>query len=841
MTARQTDLVRILLTFGGVAFVVALLSIFDMFLPRPWDGVVVEADSPGRLIVRKVVPESGAARAGLQPGDEIIGIGRELLRSPAHAAQQVNRYRIGETVPYFVRTPGGGASEVAVELGRRQIGSPSYLYACLIGFCFFGVGLFIFRRQPAMRAAQVFFLLSTLFMLFLICRLRPASYSMVDTLVLATGTAALLFLPATFLHFYLLFPYPIWMRLDGMRSGFRWSPTWVTAGLVGIYLLPPLVLIEALMSSRRSGVDLPLISGAPAANWWILGLYMVLGLAALAINAGRLSDRRERHGSAIVFAGSVLGLAPFLVLAVGFPALFHSERFLFWGVIPLILVPLTFAFAIIRFQLLDIRVMLRRSLLYTLSTAVVTAVYALGIGLFNRMFAGTGFAESIYSPILLALAIILLFEPLRRRLQGPVDRFFFADRERLRRATVEMGDALSARPDLDVVVQELVEKLPQQLKVHFAALYLAGEDRLERTAGPESLPATLERVPVLHEELQRRNGLARLEEIGTVGRDNVEALRAVRQLADAGVEVVGDLATPRRSIGFVLLSGKSGSMAWEQEEFRLLRGLLSQAAIALETHLLLEERTRQAELERDLEIAASIQASLLPETVEFSEGWQVAAVCRPARHVGGDFIARLPAPAGHTHAVAYGDVSGKSVSGALVMMAAYEILHSLALTEKDPEELMRLANERLYKLGRKSFVALTYLAPSGNGGGLSYLLAGQPQPLKRSRDGQVLELPLPEQRLPLGALQDSRYQLQQVAVEPGEVILGFSDGVVDARSASGEFFGTERLERILAGCDAGPQDIVAEVLGAVDSFTGGAEPYDDLTLLAVSRQAEASR
>ena len=128
----------------------------------------------------------------------------------------------------------------------------------------------------------------------------------------------------------------------------------------------------------------------------------------------------------------------------------------------------------------------------------------------------------------------------------------------------------------------------------------------------------------------------------------------------------------------------------------------------------------------------------------------------------------------------YGDVAGKSVSGALLMMAAHEVLHSLALTHPDPEELFGLANQRLYSLsrGRKSFVAMAYLAASPRGDGLHYLLAGQPQPLLRTHGGRVEELELPENRLPLGALVPYGYDLSHVALSAGDSVLGYSDGFV---------------------------------------------------------------
>jgi serine phosphatase RsbU (regulator of sigma subunit) len=468
---------------------------------------------------------------------------------------------------------------------------------------------------------------------------------------------------------------------------------------------------------------------------------------------------------------------------------------------------------------------------------VVTGAYALGIASFNALFRGTSLATSPYFPILLALAIVVLFEPLRRRIQVPVDRFFFADRARLQSAMVEMGEAFAGRLDPAAVVHDLVQELPRLLELRFAALYLLRGERLERAAGPAALPAVLPLPADLYRQVHSYTALVRVEELAALRLVSPAMRELAASLRAAEVEVVGDLASPRRRIGLVLLSGKRGGrMPLEQEDLRLLRGLLHQAAIALETSLLLEERARQAELERELEIAAAIQTSLLPAQLRLAADWEVAAVCRPARHVGGDFFAELPGPNGGGAAIVYGDVSGKSVPGALMMMAAKEALHSLALSQRDPEELLLLANRRLHELGNRSFVALGYLACSQGGAGLSYVLAGQPPPLHRSLAGAVTPLPLPDHRLPLGAMLRGRHRRMDVAMQPGEVVLAYSDGVVEAQAPDGEFFGEERLTAVLEAGPAEPHELVQAVLAALDQFTRGHEPYDDLTLLAIARR-----
>lgn len=835
----------LLLAFGLLAFGLAGLSVVDMIVARPYDGVVLDADSPDGLTVRDVIPGSGAEHAGLREGDRILGIGRDKLWRAEQAPQAVRRFNAGDTVPYLVRQS-DGVRELQVRLDRRRFFDGTYLYSAVLGFLFLFVGLFVLVRQPAMRASQVFFVLCSLFLLFLVCRLRPPSYSPVNALVLDIGTLAFLFLPPAFLHFYLIFPRPVTLAALARRSWTRPLHRLGGYGWLFVYLVPPAVYgVTWSVSPPQSAARL--IHGAPAANWWLLAVYIVLGLAALAATARHLAEPRERRGVVLVLMGSLFGLLPFLVASPVLSASLHSGAFFVVGVMPLVLVPITFTYAVVRFQLLDIRVFLRRSLLYTVTTALVTGIYAGGIATFNSLFRDTALAASSYFPVVLALAIVLLFEPLRRRMQDLIDRYFFAERSRLQRAMVELGEAMTAQTDLQEVVKEMVERLPQLLGLRFSALYLLrGEAprHLQRIAGPEHLPRRLPDLPELRQHLRRRQSLTRLRQLGTLALRSAEVARLVEELEAAGVEAVGGLHLPRRPLGLVLLSEKEGNLLLEQEELELLQGLLHHAALALETSLLLEERTQRAELERELEIAAAIQARLLPDSLRFAAGWEVAAVCRPARIVGGDFYAQLPAPDGENAAVVFGDVSGKSVSGALMMMAAHEALHALAMTQPRPSELFTLANRRVYGLGRRSFVALGYFAAGSAAqadGRLTYLMAGQPPPLLRRADGTVTELPLPEHRLPVGALPDGTYCALEVGVAPGDVVLGYSDGVTDARSPGGEFFGGERLREVVARATGDPKSLIHDVLAAVEAFTESGVQYDDLTLVSVGRPAESAR
>lgn len=822
------------LMLGLVAFVIAAVSIVDMYMPRAYDGVVLEPDRGGRLRVAEVVPASAAEEAEIQPGDEILGIARWKLRSRWHAAGLLNDLQPGETVQYLVRQ-NGQLREIDVTLGRRTIGDPLFLYSSLLGFGFFFIGVWVLISRPQLPASRRFFVLCCLFLLFLVCSLRPASYSWVDLFVLNTGTAALMFLPAAFLHFFLMFPVPVWdVRQDRLSRLLR-RPLVRRALLTVMWLVPLIVWPVSLWNAPGQ----TRLFGMPAASWWVLAGSILLGLIALAVNARTLPPSRQRQGALIVFFTALVALLPFIVLGIVLSSVLSNERLVFLGLLPLPLFPLGFAYAIVRFQVFDVRVILRKSLLYTATTAIVTVIYAVAIATMNALFRDSEISDSPYFPVLFALAIVLLFEPLRRRIQVPVDRFFFAQRSGLQEAMLEMGSGLSALRDPGSLASDLVDRLPKIIDLDFAALYLVRDEKLERVAGPEDLPSFLPQAE-LHEFLRSQDTIVRLDDALMAATAQPQIRSTLEALAECNVEIIGDLSSARRGVGTILLSRRrEGGLQIEDEELDLLRGLLAQAAMAIETSSLLQERARQAELEREMEIAAAIQKSLLPSALRLGEDWRVAAVCRPAQQVGGDFFSELPGPDQNSRALIYGDVSGKSVSGALMMMAAKEALHTLAMTHSEPEMLFLHANRRLYELGKRSFVALGYFVPGPRRGCLRYVIAGQPQPLRIGRDSRVEELPFENYRMPLGAMNNGyRHLPLEVDVEPGEVIVAYSDGVIEAQSPEGEFFGMQRLIDAVGRAQRDPDLMINEVLAEIDQFTSGNAPYDDITLMAITRRGE---
>ena len=842
---RSPGLVPVL-TFGLAAFLVACLSILDMFLPRPYDGVILDSDR-SELVVRSLAPDSGAVAAGIRSGDRIAGVGREVVRTLPEAARALQRHGIGERVPYLLER-NGTLIEAAVTLGPRQLGTASYAYACFSGFLFFFIGLYVLVQttdEPRGGPSYVFFTLCTLFLLLLVCRLRPASYSWIDGVVLNTGTLSLLVLPAAFLHFFLVFPRRL--RLVLMSPAETWEGSGgrllrATERFVNsspaffrlLYLLPPVFFVATLLVGSLFAVRIRLVSGAPISSWVLMGDYLVLGLLALLGSLLRAEEGRERRQIAAVFIGTVAGITPFIVFGVILPSLLRTDRFLFWGAPPMILVPLTFAYAIVRFQFFDIRIIVRKSLLYTLATAMVAGIYGLGIAASTVLFSGS----SPYFPLLLALAVLAVFDPLRRRLQEPVDRFFFREVYDARRAVEEVSAAVVREFSIDGVEALLATRLSEVMHLEWAALYVREGPVLVSRTAPPPLPREISAKALVVEELTRQNEPVRPAVLEPLKALDAGSRRLLDQLAGKGARLLVPLRTRAQLHAILALGPKRSEEEFGRDDLRLVRTLANQGAVAIENARLLRDRANQLELEKELEIARRVQFSLIPRELPAPPGWRVAGRCVPARQVGGDFYDAIAGDGDGSVALVVGDVSGKSVAGAMLMVAAREVLHTAALGGASPEEIFEVANQRLYTPQHRLFVALAYILLRSEGTGV-YALAGQPAPLLRRSTGEVAELPAPKNRLPVGALKDAHWDLMPFAARPGDLLLAYSDGLTDARAVDGETFGDERLARILAESGGDPQCVVDEVMRAVDAFSAGSEPYDDITLVAAQWTGDA--
>lgn len=254
------------------------------------------------------------------------------------------------------------------------------------------------------------------------------------------------------------------------------------------------------------------------------------------------------------------------------------------------------------------------------------------------------------------------------------------------------------------------------------------------------------------------------------------------------------------------------------------------------------ERAYARSLERELEIGREIQRGFLPEALPTAPGWDLAARFRPARQVAGDFYDAFWMPAdgdGRQMGLVVADVCDKGV-GAALFMALFRSLLRAGAQAPPGGDLLRVArtvNDYIATThDRANMFATVFLgALDPATGRLRYVNAGHDAPLVAGADGgrRRLEPTGPA----LGLMPEVPFDLAETTLAPGDTLGAFTDGASDAQAPDGAFFGEARLLDLLAAPAASADALLGAVENALAVHAHGAEPFDDVTLLAVRRAA----
>jgi serine phosphatase RsbU (regulator of sigma subunit) len=289
-------------------------------------------------------------------------------------------------------------------------------------------------------------------------------------------------------------------------------------------------------------------------------------------------------------------------------------------------------------------------------------------------------------------------------------------------------------------------------------------------------------------------------------------------------------------IGILSLGQKKSGKFYNRQDIDLLHAIANQGAVAIENARMVEEVIEKERMEEELSIARDLQMSMLPAECPQIAGFEIAAFSVSAREVGGDFYDFIEMGAEKAGMV-IGDVTGKSVSGALVMSSSRSIFRMLSEEDLTVGESMMRANRRLKKdIKTGMFVALLYVVLDAQDRTLTMCSAGQTQPVHLSvRTGEASLVETEGDTFPLGILDEANYLETKLRLEPGDKIIFYTDGIVEAMNEQEEMFGFDRLlEMVQSSKSSTADDLLNEIVNKVKDFTGSAPQHDDLTVIVVS-------
>jgi signal transduction histidine kinase len=600
-----------------VVTVLLALGVANIALRARWhdveDGVLWGARAEG-LTALEVASGSAGAASGVQRGDLLVAINGSPVQSAADVVEFQHRSREGTRLAYTLLRLG---TRQALEVALVPVPQGSSLYFVLAGVGLFTlvVGASVRLRRPRDQATLHFFWLCVAFFAAFTFSFN-GPFDRLDWVFYWGDAIAMAVLPPLLLHFALVFP----PRGHAARLN-RWVPL--------IYVPALLLAIGRVATIVRGSADGAFLSTAMTAldraEQVQLFVCASVAIAVLVRAFQQITTTTERRQLRWLVWGTALGAGPFAFgYALPWALGFDPPLALQLTAIPLGLVPLTFASAIVRYRLRDVEVIVKRGLAYTAFLAASVALYAAMLALTSFLVGNDADDHNRIIALLATIVAVLLAQPVKQAVQNALDRVFYRDRYDYRRALVAFARELNSDLNIVRLSQRLVARVVETLVIERMALMLADDRSGDfRSIGDYGFS---DRVP----RLSRGSSLMpRLDAGHTVALDDpIAAARFVAEEVefwrDGGIYYFIPCVFEGRAIAVLGLGRKESDEPFNSEDLALLTAVASQVATAIENGRLYRELHLKAEeLDRMREFNENILESLDDGLVVFDAGERI--------------------------------------------------------------------------------------------------------------------------------------------------------------------------------------------------------------------------
>jgi sigma-B regulation protein RsbU (phosphoserine phosphatase) len=786
--------------------------------------------------VSYVKPGSPAEAAGVKGGDRIIAFDGVRITSPEDQIRLWKSRNPGDLVRLTILREGEKQPLEITAVFRDRYKAAGFLASVQATFevtlqtamlvAFAAVGLTVLLLRPDDRNVW----LMALFFLGLVAAPGfPSEFQTVPAVLRPWAEMHRGFflgmLGASFYWFCAVFPTrsPIDRRLPWLK----WA-----AVLIGLIAVGE-TQIES--GSRAAPLLSPVFGSHVADRFTFAAILTFLALAVLSLTTNYINARQAeaRRKIRVLFWGTVMGIGPVLVqVSLEQYAGVRVPEGLKLGVnVLMLLLPVSFAYAVFKQRVLDVPVLLRRSaryllvqrgflLLLCLASFALTLLFATAMGRVPST-AGVGQAGSTALGAVLGTALLWSGTRVHQRISGRIDRAFFRSAYDARVILEDLARTTAKAATREELAALIVQQVEAALSPEWACAYrvdAGGELRPVAGAAGES-----EDVVLIRRLLEQRDGLG--ETVEYLGSGCVVPVLS-REGSLAGVLVLG----PRLS-----------EEPYSREDKRLLAAVATQAGMALDNLRLAEDIAARLEAERrtahEMAIAKQVQSRLLPQTAPVLRSLECAGQCWQARLVGGDYFDYLNL-GNEQLALVLADVSGKGVHAALLVANLQAYLRSLCELTRGREEKMgagtlaetlkKVNGSLLSSTGSQHFATLFIAVYDEGCGRLMYVNCGHLAPILLRRAGGIERLE--STATVLGVFEVWECSVGDVEVRGGDLLVVFSDGVTEAMRGDEEFGEARLLEVLQAENQLPPGDIVGRVFDEVKRFSGS-EQWDDVTLV----------
>jgi len=419
-------------------------------------------------------------------------------------------------------------------------------------------------------------------------------------------------------------------------------------------------------------------------------------------------------------------------------------------------------------------------------------------------------------------------------------------------AVNRMATIVNKSLDFDEILQSVCVEFTNIFPVRNAGIALLNDDRTSQeivafhsTEGEESvlgLHIPLNPNDASSEAMETKKPVVIQDALSDV---RVKAMWEVYERRGTQAIMIVPLLTRGNSIGTIGMPAKDRAHGFTQNEIDLAETIASQIGAAVDnSRLYAQVETALDVVERDLEIGRQIQAGFFPEKLPDIPGWEIATHFRAARQVAGDFYDVFQFKHSDLTAFVIADVCDKGVGAALFMVLFRSLLRAFSEvdihaqnTAERLQEIVIQTNNFVAEIHDQSnmFATIFFGILDPESGKLSYINAGHEPPVVMDATGQLLQRLMPTGPA-VGLFCDMSFHVKDVLFNPGDMLIGFTDGATDAKNRQGELFTEDRLLESIRGPWTSIFSMVFELHIGLQNHIGGQDQFDDITLISFRRK-----
>jgi sigma-B regulation protein RsbU (phosphoserine phosphatase) len=567
---------------------------------------------------------------------------------------------------------------------------------------------------------------------------------------------------------------------------------------------------------------------------------MIIGLISLFINYLRLKDKEEKKPVIIILAAYALGLFSILYTVYIAPSitdtLFNSPEF-YAPILLVAIIPVSFGISIFRYQLMDVSIVIKNTIIYGLATITIAAVYFLIIYVVGQSVSqaiGTQYQGIIAGVIFIVFAMV--FQSTKNKFQDFLTAKFYPEQFAYQKVLIRFSNDVSVMVGLDNILNAMKTTFVESLMIKEFGIMINSPDnelKLERAVGLNSTNLVISDSNV---EKYYNEKILITDYVVIEQPDFINVFpTASRSLIENNIFTIIPMILNSKVIGLLLFGLKHSGSQFAGKDLELLYAAANQAAISIENARLYRSEVNKLRIERDLDLARKIQQSLLPKCNPKVNGLDICGQMVPAMQVGGDYYDLIPISPTRLFVVV-GDVSGKGLSASLYMTKLQTMMQVACVDNRSPRDILIEINRNLYVSMEKDWFVTITLALFDLEKNIVRVCRAGHAPLLAASNGTVSAYRTQGIGVGLekGTIFDRTLVEEEISLSSGKIFAFYSDGITEAINEKEEFFGEEKLSELLKGkTNITSTKLMDEIWDSLKQFRGKAEQNDDMTMVLV--------